>query len=93
MWNMVNDELANNVPFGEHIKLFVGKFFDHNDQQHLKDQLMHTKKPTIMGVCDFYNQSTRLIYITIMPGAMEALNDNALKSIFWNRMPQPWRDT
>jgi len=28
-----------------------------------------------------------------MPGAIEALDDNALKSVFWNGMPQPWRDT
>jgi len=55
MWNTVNNELANSVPFDERVKLFVGEFFDHNDQQRLKDQLMHAKKPTIMGVRDFYN--------------------------------------
>jgi hypothetical protein len=95
MLNTVNDELANNVPFDERVKLFVGEFFDHNDHQRLKDQLMHAKKPTtIMGVHDFYNRiKTFNRYITIMPGAMEALDDNALKSVFWNGMSQPWRDT
>jgi len=55
---------------------------------------MHAKKPTIMGVRDFYNRiKTFNCYFTIMAGVMEALDNNALKSVFWNGMLQPWRDT
>ena len=41
---MVNLELNNNVC------LFVGEFFDHNEQQCLKDQLAHAKKPSIKSL-------------------------------------------
>lgn len=47
-----------------------------------------------MGVHDFYSHLKIFnAYITVMPGAMEALHSNTLKAIFGNEMPQTWCNT
>ena len=49
-------ELENEVDFNDCLnKLFNGKYFDHNDEQCLKDQFFHAFKPVAMGVRNFYN--------------------------------------
>lgn len=97
IWDVIvsdQDEIAESEDgFEEAIKEFIATHADSQDRHELVKQLRTAVKPMNLSVQAFYYRLLEINQMVVwLPGNVDRLDDNQLKHVLHDAMPETWRD-